>query len=31
MGPFHCPICVGLGLVSIARCLAWTRLIWLVS
>lgn len=30
MGPLHCPLCIGLGLMSISRCLAWGRLIWIL-
>jgi len=26
MGPLHCPICIGLGLISMTRALAWLRL-----
>jgi hypothetical protein len=30
MGPLHCPLCIGLGVMSIARCLAWFRLLWIL-
>ncbi|CAK27999.1 hypothetical protein SynMINOS11_01192 [Synechococcus sp. Minos11] len=26
MGPLHCPICIGLGLLSVTRTLAWLGL-----
>ena len=31
VGPLHCPICIGLGLISMTRVLAWLRLWQLVA
>ena len=31
MGLLHCPICIGLGLLSISQSVIWARLLWIVS